>query len=108
MRENGSTSRPAGAPICSSASKKQLFDLPTLFTQVFILVDDYLKQHPRQDVGRKSLFSDSEVITLLLMMDFLPYPSERQYFAYNCRAVTLGPGLRCSSKATRCLGSATH
>lgn len=64
--------------------KQQLFDIPTLFTQVFILVDDYLKQHPRQGVGRKPRFSDSEVITLVLMMDYLPYPSERQYLAYPC------------------------
>jgi len=62
--------------------QQQLFDIPTLFTHVFVLVDDWCKQHPRQRVGRKPLFSDSEVITLLLMMDFLPYPSERQYLAY--------------------------
>jgi hypothetical protein len=65
-----------------SKPQKQLLDIPTLFTHVFILVDDWFKQHPRQGVGRKPLFSDSEVLTLLLMMDFLPYPSERQHLAY--------------------------
>lgn len=68
--------------ITQHESHQQLFDIPTLFTHVFILVDDWFKQHPRQGAGRKPLFSDSEVVTLLLMMDFLPYPSERQYLSY--------------------------
>jgi hypothetical protein len=61
---------------------KRLVDIETLFTLVYLLVDDWVKQHPRQHVGRKANFSDSEVLTLVLMMDFIPYPSERQYLAF--------------------------
>ena len=63
-------------------SIEQSLDIETVFTVVFILVDDWFKQNPRQQVGRKAVFSDSEVVSLVLMMDFVPYPSERQYLAY--------------------------
>jgi Transposase DDE domain len=66
----------------SIEEKRQLVDIETLFTVVYMLVDDWVKQHPRQGPGRKAVFSDSEVLTLVLMMDFIPYPSERQYLAY--------------------------
>lgn len=62
--------------------KRQLVDIETVFTLVYLIVDDWVKQHPRHTVGRKASFSDSEVLTLVLMMDFIPYPSERQYLAF--------------------------
>jgi hypothetical protein len=51
-----------------------------------VLVDDWyqaeglklLKGKP----GRKPEFSDSEVITLMLAQDFIPYPSETQYIGF--------------------------
>ena len=57
-----------------------------LLTILYILVDDwyqaeginFLKGKP----GAKPEFSDSEVITLLLTMDFIPFPSETQFLAY--------------------------
>lgn len=57
-----------------------------IFTIVFVLVDDWyqvegiklLKGKP----GAKPGFSDSEVITLMLMQDYIPYPSEAQYIAF--------------------------
>ena len=63
-------------------SIEQSIDIESLFTVVFMLVDDWFKQNPRSRVGRKAVFSDSEVVSLVLMMDFVPYPSERQYLAY--------------------------
>lgn len=66
----------------SIEEKRQLVDIETLFTLVYLIVDDWVKQHPRQGPGRKATFSDSEVLTLVLMMDFIPYPSERQYLAF--------------------------
>lgn len=63
-------------------SIEQSLDIETLFTVVFMLVDDWFKQNPVRQVGRKAVFSDSEVVSLVLMMDFVPYPSERQYLAY--------------------------
>jgi hypothetical protein len=66
----------------SIGEKRQLVDIETLFIVVYMLVDDWVKEHPRQGPGRKANFSDSEVLTLMLMMDFIPYPSERQYLAF--------------------------
>ena len=61
---------------------EQSLDIKTLFTVVFMLVDDWFKRNPGSRVGRKAVFSDSEVVSLVLLMDFVPYPSERQYLAY--------------------------
>ena len=71
-----------GVPMRSIEEKGQLVDIETLFTLVYLLVDDWVKQHPWHQVGRKATFSDSEVLTLVLMIDFIPYPSERQYLAF--------------------------
>ena len=57
----------------------QSIDFPTLLTIIYVLVDDWYKLHaPRLlkgKVGAKPLFSDSEVITLMLAMDFLSFES---------------------------------
>lgn len=53
---------------------------------VYVLVDDWYKVYGvellKGKPGRKPVFSDSEVISLLLLMDFLPFPGERQFLAY--------------------------
>ncbi len=57
-----------------------------LATVVFVWVDDWYQaygvQRIRGQVGAKPAFSDSEVITLLLLMDFLPFPGETQFLAF--------------------------
>ena len=57
-------------------------DLETLFTMIYVLVDDWNQAEGKKLLegkrGRKPKFSDSEVITLLLAMDFIPFPSESQ------------------------------
>lgn len=49
-----------------------------LATFVFVLVDDWYQSvapyYFKGKRGSKPQFSDSEVITLLLLMDFVPYP----------------------------------
>ncbi len=61
-------------------------DMETLLTVIFVLVDDwYLENGPRLLKGKrgaKPVFSDSEVITLLLAMDFIPFPAESQFLAF--------------------------
>jgi len=60
--------------------------IPDLLTYVYVLVDDwyqtqgvsYLKGKP----GAKPVFSDSEVITLMVCMDFIPYPAETQFIEH--------------------------
>lgn len=57
-----------------------------LFTIVFVLVDDwYWSEGIRFLVGKpgaKAEFKDSEVITLMLMHEFIPFPSETQYLGF--------------------------
>jgi len=61
-------------------------DFETLLTVVFVVVDDwyqdygqYLLQGKR---GAKPTFSDSEVLTLLLCHDFIPFPGETQFLGF--------------------------
>jgi hypothetical protein len=64
-----------------------------LLTTIFVLVDDWYQEHGKQflhgKVGAKPEFTDSEVITLLLAMDFIPFPSETQFLGF-IRANYLG------------------
>ena len=57
-----------------------------LCTIVFVLVDDWYLVHGRKMLkgkrGQKPVFSDSEVITLLLLMDYLPFPGETQFLGF--------------------------
>lgn len=61
-------------------------DFPTLLTIMYVLVDDWYKLHAppllKGKVGAKPVFSDSEVITLMLAMDFLSFESETQYLSF--------------------------
>ena len=57
-----------------------------LLTIIFVLVDDWYQVHGAKllagKVGRKPVFRDSEVITLMLAQDFIPYPAETQYLEF--------------------------
>jgi hypothetical protein len=57
-----------------------------IFTIILVLVDDwyqaYAQDFRKGKPGKKPEFSDSEVMTLLLAMDCIPYPSETQYLAF--------------------------
>ncbi len=61
-------------------------DFPTLLTIMYVLVDDWYKENaPRLlkgKVGAKPNFSDSEVITSMLAMDFLSFESESQFLSF--------------------------
>jgi hypothetical protein len=57
-----------------------------LATTVYVLVDDWYQAHGVHLLagkrGKKPVFSDSEVLTLLLLLDFLPFPGETQFLGY--------------------------
>jgi hypothetical protein len=57
-----------------------------ILTIIFVLVDDWyqIEDHKllQGKAGRKPAFTDSEVITLMLAQDFIPYPSETQYVGF--------------------------
>lgn len=57
-----------------------------LLTTIFVLVDDWYQQSGKRflqgKVGCKPEFSDSEVMTLVLAMEFIPFPSETQFLGF--------------------------
>lgn len=57
-----------------------------LLTIIFVLVDDWYQAKGKDLLkgkpGAKPEFTDSEVITLMLAQDFIPYPSETQYLGH--------------------------
>ncbi len=73
-------------------------DNETLFTVILVIVDDWYKLHGvrllKGKRGAKPEFSASEGITLLLAMDYLPFPGERQFWAFICaNCLPLSPKL---------------
>jgi hypothetical protein len=65
---------------------KTSIDIPNLLTTIYVLVDDwYQEQGPfllQGKPGAKPEFSDSEMITLMLAQDLIPYPGETQFIAF--------------------------
>ena len=54
-----------------------------LLTIIFVIVDDWYQTNGQKylqgKVGKKPDFSNSEMVTLLLAQEFIPYPSETQF-----------------------------
>jgi len=61
-------------------------NIESLLTIIYVMVDDWYQEKGqlllRGKVGRKPEFSDSEVITLMVAEDYIPYPGEAQYLGY--------------------------
>ncbi len=60
-------------------------DIESVFTILFVLIDDWYQNNSQWlagKAGRKARFSDSEVMTLMLAAEYLPFASESQYLAY--------------------------
>src|SRR5260370_33728974 len=57
-----------------------------LLTTMYVLVDDWYQEKGQAMLkgkpGVKPVFSDSEMITLMLAQDFIPYPGETQDVGY--------------------------
>lgn len=53
---------------------------------VFVLVDDWYQEHAgasrKGKPGQKTEFQDSEVMTIMLAMDFIPFPSKQQFVEF--------------------------
>lgn len=60
--------------------------IETILTIVYVQVDDWYQEKGclllSGKTGRKPIFSDSEVMTLMISQEFVPYPAETQYLAY--------------------------
>ena len=77
-----------------------------LLTIIFVLVDDWYQAYGCKllngKVGKKPVFKDSEVITLMLAHDFIPYPAETQYVEFiRANYLTLFPELVDQSQFNR-------
>ena len=61
-------------------------DFVSLFTMLYVKIDDwYLAKGKRfltRTAGRKPKLSDSEVLTLMLAAEYIPFSSEQQYLSY--------------------------
>lgn len=61
-------------------------DIDTILTIIFVIVDDWYQRKGRKSrnsrPGCKPLFTDSEVLTLMLAAEYVPYPGELQFVAY--------------------------
>src|SRR5258708_20729831 len=57
-----------------------------LLTTIYVLVDDWYQAEGRALLagkpGAKPEFSDSEMMTLMLAQDFIPYPGEAQFVGF--------------------------
>ena len=63
-----------------------IINFETLLVTIFVLVDDWcLTQKTassNHSPGVQPSMNDSEIITLALMMDYLPFPGETQFLAF--------------------------
>jgi len=63
-----------------------MIDASTLLTIIYVLVDDWYQQQGYRFIptlpGPQPSFSDSEMLTLLLAMDYFPSPGEQQFLGF--------------------------
>ncbi len=61
-------------------------DFETLIVIIFVLVDDWYQLEGKAFRGKvpgaKAIMCDSEILTLALMMDYLPFPGETQFIGF--------------------------
>ena len=80
-----------------------------LLTIIFMIVDDWYQvdgqKYLQRKVGRKPVFSDSEVMTLMLAQEFLPFASETQFLEFiRANYLELFPQLLDQSQFNRWAG----
>lgn len=83
-----------------------MVDGSTLLTTIFVLVDDWYQQKGYRYVpllpGPSPRFTDSEMLTLLVAMDFFPYPGEQQFLGFvRANYISLFPKLLDQSQFNR-------
>jgi len=77
-----------------------------LMTIIFVITDDWYEQYGKRylkgKVGKKPKFKDSEVMSLMLAKDILPFPSETQFLEYiRSNHLSLFPKLLTQSQFNR-------
>jgi hypothetical protein len=68
-----------------------------ILTIIFVLEDDWYQAEGvkllRGKPGKKPEFTDSEVMTLILAQDYIPYPSETHYIEFIFSSPALAKGM---------------
>ena len=77
-----------------------------LLTIIFVEVDDWYKAYGKKlchrKAGKKPVFADSEVMTLMLAQEYMPYPSETQFIEFiRANHIALFPKLLDQSQFNR-------
>ena len=83
-----------------------MIDAPTLLTIIYVVVDDWYQQQGYRFVpalpGTSVVFSDSEMLCLLVAMDYFPYPGEQQFLGFlRANYLSLFPKLLDQSQFNR-------
>jgi hypothetical protein len=83
-----------------------MIDAPTLLRIIFVLVDDWYQRYGDRFVpslpGLAPVLSESEMLTLLLAMDYFPYPGEQQFLGFiRANYLSLFPKLLDQSQFNR-------
>lgn len=83
-----------------------MVDAVDLLTTIFVLVDDWYDQEGQvlrpHLSGPSPSFSESEMLTLLLAMDYFPYPGEQQFLGFiRANYLALFPNLLDQSQFNR-------
>lgn len=83
-----------------------MIDAPTLLTTIYVLVDDWYRDYGKRLVprlpGSQPSFSHSEMLTLMLAMDYFPYPGEQQFLGFvRANYLSLFPNLLDQSQFNR-------
>jgi hypothetical protein len=90
-----------------------LITIENLFTVVFVIVDDWYQDKGERLLGRtvgvKPEFGDSEMLTLMLAIDFFEFSGERRYVAFvRANYLALFPKLLDQSQFNRRARSLRH
>lgn len=81
-------------------------DIETILTTIFVIVDDWYQSNGKKSrngrPGCKPTFTDSEVMTLMLASEYVPYPGELQFIGYiRANHLSLFPNLLSQSQFNR-------
>lgn len=64
-----------------------------IFLHIYVMIDDWYQSQAadfrKGQPGKRPAFSDSEMMTMMIAMDYIPFPSERQFIEFM-RANYLG------------------
>ena len=77
-----------------------------IFLHIYVMIDDWYRSQAtdfrKGQPGKRPAFSDSEMMTMMIAMDYIPFPSERQFIEFvRANYLTLFPDLLEQSQFNR-------